>query len=420
MRKVRNPIILLDYDKRDLAKPLEPIVDETNHDLYIRNRDGVTNTSIYESYRQKLMEDGYITNIDMDHITTNTIFGFNIDLNNKESYDSIVYSDDCSSFIPISFDSDGNAEYGSWYKYMEDVFGIRPCILKDGEVIRYLRDDDYTLTDDEVPIDIYSGDLGDVMIEFKHTFYKFEVVNDVLMFRVANYKVDSSYISDAFVEIGSGSSFKDHMYISAYDNVIINNLLRSVSNADIADIIQNSSQDCRNLCNNIGACQIPFAKYLYLLGLTWLFFKNRNISKLINTSLVAKTGTMNKKGLFYSNSECHKILGIENLFSKLLYLEGLILSNGNMYYKPSGEYVSDKRKYIRYPDISFINDGYISEFDSVDNRILIPSMVDGTQDDNFGILNTIKNKDKEIYICANRNNIIFNNEEKAYPRFTYC
>ena len=81
---------------------------------------------------------------------------------------------------------------------------------------------------------------------------------------------------------------------------------------------------------------------------------------------------------------------------------------------------TDKRKYIRYPDISFINDGYISEFDSVDNRILIPSMVDGTQDDNFGILNTIKNKDKEIYICANRNNIIFNNEEKAYPRFTYC
>ena len=64
-KDVRNPIILVDYKDRNKAKPLEPIVNE-NGDLIIKEKDGVSNTSIYEAFRQKLFRDGYLYTVDKE------------------------------------------------------------------------------------------------------------------------------------------------------------------------------------------------------------------------------------------------------------------------------------------------------------------------------------------------------------------
>lgn len=419
MKTVRNPIILLDYDKRKLAKPLEPMVDEQMHDLFVRNSDGITNTSLYESYRQRLMEDEYIVNVDIDHTTQNTHFGFDIDLNSSDT--DVTYALDCESFQPISFSVDGTAEYGSWYRFMEDVFCIRPCLFKDGQVVYYLRPDNYNFTDDEEPVDIRSGDLGDVMIELKQTFYKFEIVNNILKFRVANYKVDETYYSDAFVEYNEGSVINDRMYISAYDNTLINDTLMSVSGADVTDILVNSVEECRTKCSakGKGYGQMVSAKYLYLLAITCLFLKTRNLSTFIRNHNPSTTGLMDREGLFFCDGEKHKFLGIDNIFSKTTYLEGFIMANGNLYYKPSGEYTSDKRKYARYPDIGFIQSGWISTAYDVQKRLLIADGVDGTEDMNFGIYYQANTTEGDVIPIANYNHLYLDNDMQAYPKFVF-
>ena len=76
---VRTPIILADKSKIKSATPLEPLIDTDNNDIIIRNEDGISNTSIYESFKDKLHQEGYVSQKTMDNIKNRKIFFYSIE-----------------------------------------------------------------------------------------------------------------------------------------------------------------------------------------------------------------------------------------------------------------------------------------------------------------------------------------------------
>ena len=54
---VRTPIVVATTENIASAIPLEPLYDKKNNDLIIKNKDGNTSTSLYKSFKEKLIKD---------------------------------------------------------------------------------------------------------------------------------------------------------------------------------------------------------------------------------------------------------------------------------------------------------------------------------------------------------------------------
>ena len=419
MKDVRNPIILIDYEDRNKAKPLEPIVDEKG-DLIIKEKDAVTNTSIYEAFRQKLFRDGYIYTIDKEKQIENKIFGCSIDMNEPDLHSAVEYIEDAAGFTPLSF-INGNINYGDWEEFIRTIFGIRPCIRTNEEVIHYLDPNDYeSIEDEDIRLNLLELDEGDVMIEFKKVYYKIELVGDTLIFLVANYRVDSSFTCDAFYADDGTGDESDFMYLSAYKNSKVDGTIRSVCGKN-EFIVYDNINTCREDIQSLGIkySQLSYNKNVFFLLLTWLLFKVKNISSIFDTTKTTITsGDLNNKGLFYTGPEGNKLLGAEDLLMDLTFLEGVIHSNDTLYYKPYAPYTDDKRKYIRIPDIKLLSNGYINKLTMI-NRLILPSEISATSNNYFGIANEVKTGDdlRSGFVC---NKLVVKNNFTAYPRFTYC
>ena len=420
-RDVRNPIILVDYKDRNKAKPLEPIVNE-NGDLIIKEKDGVSNTSIYEAFRQKLFRDGYLYTVDKEQKIDRKIFGISIDMNEPDPYAAVEYIEDAAGFTPLTF-VNGNIDYGNWGEFIRPIFGMKPCIRTSEEVIHYLNPNDYESVEDDEDIILDLSEIdenGNVMIEFNKIYYKIEQIGDTLIFLVANYRVDSSYTCDAFYADDGTGDESDFIYVSAYKNSKVDGIIRSLSGKDDFIMYENI-EHCREDIQSLGSkySQLSYTKDIYLLFLSWLLFKTKNISDIFDVSnTTTRSGDLNKKGLFYAGPEGNKIFGIEDLFTNLTFLEGIMHSNDTLYYKPYAPYSEDKRKYIRIPNIVLLNNGYISKMVVVD-RIVLPSELSATSNNYFGIANEIVKADniKFGFAC---NKLVLKGDIIAYPRFTYC
>lgn len=87
---------------------------------------------------------------------------------NEEKYRTMTVLIDTTNSNPntcCSYADDAvNMAVGS--SEWDTFFGHKPCLFKNGEVVKYLNPNDYTKDVDGNDVDITSGDAGDVMIEF--------------------------------------------------------------------------------------------------------------------------------------------------------------------------------------------------------------------------------------------------------------
>ena len=417
---VRTPIVVATTENIASAIPLEPLYDKKNNDLIIKNKDGNTSTSLYKSFKEKLIKDGYMSSKYLGDAKNKKIYGFTIDLNENDPSDSVSYIHDCSDFAPMSFNSDGSCNYGVWYNIIKNYFGIAPCLVKPSGSVKELMDTNYSKSADGLAdFDIESGDSGDVFIRFTKKYYKIEVCDDTFTFKVANYKVDDSYICDAFLDKDGIES--DVMYIAAYRSCIQNNEIRSLSNKQPAPFYNIS--DVRNNITSRKGDYIGFniSRYIYLQCLLWLFTKNCNTKSLLEYSGKTKeyTGYLNKIGLFYSSPTGYKLFGIENFMANNTFIEGILIKDNQIKYKLAGNY----DKLIQYKTAinnDVLDTGYISKITIYDGRLVLPLVNKGSSSGIFGIKYNNNITDSITPLVMTMNNIRLGGYNSAYSLLTFC
>lgn len=418
-KMIRTPIVLASAENIRSATPLEPLYDEENKDIIIKNKDGYTNTSVYKTFVDRMDKEGYMTSNGFNSLKNKKIYGFTIDFSEQDPSDAVTYTNACSDFEPISFNEDGSCNYSNWYSIIKNFFGVTPCIVSStGTDRKVLKDVDYTKRNNENAddADIESGESGDVMVRFSKKYYKLETSDEgILSFKVANYKPDESYVCDAFISENEYGYVSEYMYVSAYEGSILDGKLRSLSNREPA-----SFKDIKNISTNGNFVPININKYVYVQCLIWLLTKNCNTRSLfLYDKNSEKTGSMNKTDLFYKSENGYKVFGIENFLSTDSFIKGALISTDNIKYKIDGNY-DDIEHYKIIAGLEPALTGYISEMASYNNGLLIPTKVDGTSNGPIGIKNINNlNEDEYVPLVLSLGNIRMGNVKSATSRLVY-
>ena len=260
-----------------------------------------------------------------------------------------VYTDDATEFTPVSYDEEGQFNYGDWNDIVTDFIGCRPCLLNtdaenEEERVIYLNPNDYNKTLDGNNIDISGNNVnGNVMVEFAPLWYKFSSNDNILKFQISNYDRSSEELGN--FTLGCFRNKEDPIYYSAYDGSYINDTIRSLSGKTPKIInydtysganppVYNPTDHISVYINNNGEGYYTerWAYRSYILGLLLLLTKNVNVGKSLygessNTYPVV-SGLLDKCGLFAKNNNgIVKCLGIENLWGKYSICAGLTLKS---------------------------------------------------------------------------------------------
>lgn len=258
-------------------------------------------------------------------------YGFHIDGKESDPDSMISYVADAVGMTPAYMDfTNDKFEFGSW----KDAFFMpRPCILgQDGVVQAYLNSNDYSKDIDGNTVTIDSTLTGaNVMIEFPKIWYK--VVPDAGddtsgTVYISNKKLDSEFKDYAYIDYQG--NHKEHFYMSAYNGVTIDSILRSVSNGQITRLVSADSDIAKASANGNGWYIEDEGERQLINFLLLLIGKSTNTQKVFGEGLSTggsesqfnsfRTGIHNTKGLFYgtnnssasSDSNAVKVFGIEN------------------------------------------------------------------------------------------------------------
>ena len=103
------------------------------------------------------------------------IYGVRIDMSSSDPTGACVYSGDAANFEPLSCNqTSGAVSYGDWATVIDQIIGCKPCLYKSGARSVYLNPNNFAQNASGTAVDITSGSAGDVMIEFKKCYYRFE------------------------------------------------------------------------------------------------------------------------------------------------------------------------------------------------------------------------------------------------------
>lgn len=215
----------------------------------------------------------------------------------------------------------------------DKLFGYRPCLFKNGEVVGYLNPNDFTKFEDGQPADITTGASGDVMIEFPMFGFKFERTENFL-----NVSLTRKRYMDGFVyyPFETNSEIKDKMYIGAYAGSV-DTTLNSLSGKQITT--NRTITDFRNMANAKGDGYGIISFYALQLIQAMFILKHKNISSVLvfgqgkNDGVAGTTGTLDSSGMNVKNFQRKniKLFGLEDFWGQVNYFtDGVCLDeNGN-------------------------------------------------------------------------------------------
>lgn len=268
-------------------------------------------------------------------------YGISIDMSNSDPESAVTYIGMAKGMTPLSCNlSTGACDYGDWEDIIKEIFGCKPCLYLNGARFVYLNPNDYSKIEPGNTVDITSGSAGDVMVEFRRTWYRYAKDGDTLTFEVSNYdRTSEGFVSSAFYSMDGNATIKDYMYYGAYEGYNDSNKLRSLSGKTPTGNV--TYTDSRTYCQALGSSygMEDYCKRQYILGLLMLVTKSRDIQAAIghgrvgsNSSAVATTGTLNTYGLFAGFSDetkSVKCFGIENMWGSMNnWCDGIVTTSG--------------------------------------------------------------------------------------------
>lgn len=318
------------------------------------------------------------------------IYGVEIDEDNSDPFGRVKYIADSAGFEPL-YTGDGNVDLGSWGDKFP-INKVKVALMKDGEVVEELDENDYTKTVDGRTVDITSGDSGDVMVGIPLTYWKFERVGSKLRIYVSDKQVDNDF--RAYAHSRYGVVQDDYLYIGAYKGNVQDDKLRSLH-----DVMSTGSATIGKFrdyaeANGEGYGQNNWATMTLMQIFTVLLTKSTDSQSALGRGYVArnddyiKNGGTTKKGLFYGEStgkQQMKFMGIEDFWgNRYEWVDGLVtdpnrmwlINDKNTNYNDAGE------GYTKHGEC-FDSDGYISRVDGKANTGFIPAKTGGSSSTHY-------------------------------------
>lgn len=262
----------------------------------------------------------------MAYTTTSVTYGIKIDLANSNPETSVTYTDDAvdseKSYMDFTNDT---FVWGSW----KDRFPfnmVKPCLFKNGAVVKYLNPDDYTKDVDGNDVVITGAD-GDVMIEIPKVYYRLHKDESYQYIQISD-TAQEGFCCLAHTYKGVE---KDKVYIGAYQSYYDGTSSRSVSGVSATGSV--SLNNWRTYAQNNGEGYETFYWNLLVLlqCLYAIQFKNLDSQSALgygwanNSSAFSTGGGLNQKGLYYGTA-AHgqmKFMGIEDFYgSRNQWIDG--------------------------------------------------------------------------------------------------
>lgn len=265
------------------------------------------------------------------------IYTIRIDQSNSNPLTCCTYADDAVGMTK------GSSEW-------DDIFGYRPCIMKDGVVQGYLNPNDFTKYEDGSPAPITDTDY-DVMIEFPRMGLDISTSDKIITIKLTDAKNDSNF---QYLAHKRGSIQKDYFYLGAYTATDSTHGLGS--NSGLAPMVNLSITEFINYAHEhysggSGYEIMAFYQWTYVQALYVMKYGNLNSQEAlgqgyVNGSAVQTTGGTNTQGMCYGNpnsgTDRMKLFGLEDLW-------------GNVYQFISGLYSDSNRNLLTTTDNFGVN-----------------------------------------------------------------
>ena len=261
----------------------------------------------------------------MVYRTLSVTYGVKIDLANSNPETSVTYTDDAIGFDKSYMDfANDTFVYGSW----QDKFPfnqVRPCLFKDGAVVKYLNPDNYAKDVDGNDVVITGAD-GDVMIEIPKVYYRLHKDENYQYIQISD-TAQEGFCCLAHTYKGVE---KDKVYIGAYQSYYDGTKSRSVSGVSATG--SKSLNNWRDYAHAQGEGYENFYWNLLVLlqCLYTIQFKNLDSQTALgygwcNGSGYSTGGGLDAKGMYYGTS-AHgqmKFMGIEDFYgSRYTWIDG--------------------------------------------------------------------------------------------------
>ena len=240
---------------------------------------------------------------------TTKIYTVKIDQSNSNPLSCCTYADDAVGMTKGSSDWD-------------DIFGYKPCIMKDGAVVGYLNPDDFTKYEDGTTAPITSNTY-DVMIEFPRRGLNISTSGDIITVSLTN-ATDSSDFN--YLAHKRGNTQKDYFYLGAYSATGSSSKLGS--NSGLVPLVSTTLTNFITYAHNRGTGYeiMGFYQWTYIQALYILKYGNLNSQAALGQgytsgSAVQTTGYCNAKGMCYGNTSSNtdrvKLFGLEDLWGNV-------------------------------------------------------------------------------------------------------
>lgn len=322
------------------------------------------------------------------------VYGVRITKSNSAP-NHLVYTDDAAGLSPSTMNASGVLTDNGWNARLKEMFGMRPCLLKNGVVQYYLDETNFNKKANG-SASVLTGADGDVMIEFTRNGWV-SITNDssYVYVRISNTKVDNTYQQLAFSYKGT---VRDKFYIGVYLGATMSGdsgtRLRSISAANIA--VSKSITDFITYAHNagIGYELVNFYKWTFLQVLYLIRFKNLDGQTAVGKgytggSSASPTGRTDNKGMNYgtnSNTSATvdhvKVNGIEDFWGNCFwFIDGLFCDSSRNIRTGDTDVVSagNGTSYTTRATISANIGGYISDVHGTNELGFLIKTASGSQ-----------------------------------------
>lgn len=247
-----------------------------------------------------------------------------IDQSNSNPLTCCTYADDAVGMTK------GSSEW-------DDIFGYKPCIMRDGVVQGYLNPNDFTkyTSGSTAPI---TDTNYDVMIEFPRMGLDISTDNNkVITIKLTDAKNDSNF---QYLAHKRGNVQKDYFYLGAYSATGSSSKLGS--NSGFTPLVNTSITDFINYAHNRGSGYeiMAFYQWTYVQALYVMKYGNLNSQAALGKGFIGgsassarTTGATNARGMCYGNpnsgDDRMKLFGLEDLWGNVYQFISGLYSNSN-------------------------------------------------------------------------------------------
>lgn len=249
------------------------------------------------------------------------IYTIRIDQSNSNPLTCCTYADDAVGMTK------GSSEW-------DDIFGYKPCIMRDGVVEGYLDPDNFAWYDEVWSLAPITDTNYDVMIEFPRMGLDISTSGKIITIKLTDAKNDSNF---HYLAHKRGTVQKDYFYLGAYSATGSGSKLGSNSGA--APLVDTSITDFINYAHNRGSGYeiMAFYQWTYVQALYVMKYGNLNSQAALGKgytsgSSVQTTGATNTQGMCYGNpnsgTDRMKLFGLEDLWGNVYqFISGLYSDN---------------------------------------------------------------------------------------------